>query len=176
MSKKHAQKTEITVEQAVMDQITAGTIVMRPRWYFVLGSITMSLGMIGVSIGAIFLFNLSFFLLRQHGPMGEWRLKMMLETFPWYIPILAAVSVGFGVWLLKKYDISYKYNFKLVVLGFIAAVWIAAWLIDVSGINATWFGQGQMKRLYRQNSVEQGRGQPGQGNHRLMNDSLNSYE
>lgn len=168
MPKKKIKKTTATVEQTVMRQITAGRIAMKPRWYFVAGSVAMSLGMVGVSIFAIFLFNLSFFLLRQHGPMGEWRLKTMVESFPWYIPVLAVLSAGAGVMLLKKYDISYKYNFKILIFGFIIALCVAAALIDASGINDTWLRQGQMKRLYRQNNLQNGGGQREQRNYQFI--------
>jgi hypothetical protein len=72
-----------------MTKITTGDINMKPRWFFVLGSASMIIGLVASSISAIFLMNLLFFSLRQHGPMGEWRLQSMLESFPWWVLLLA---------------------------------------------------------------------------------------
>jgi uncharacterized membrane protein YdcZ (DUF606 family) len=143
------------LETAVMNKISAGHIIMRPRWYFILGSTLMGLGLVAASIGAIFLINLNFFLLRQHGPMGELRLQLMLESFPWWIPFLAILGIATGVFLLKKYDFSYKRNFTLIASFFVIALILAAFLIDLTGINDTWFRQGPMKRLYQNQRINQ---------------------
>lgn len=138
-----------TIETTVMSQIMNGEISMKPRWYFIVGSLLMSTGLIGLSIGAIFLLNLSFFLLRQHGPMGEWRLQLMLETFPLWVPALAFLGIITGIFFLKKFDFSYKKNFRFIVVAFIATIILAAFIVDYTGINDTWFGQGKMRKLYQ---------------------------
>ncbi len=147
-TKKPSQR--VTLEEAVMTQISNNEISMKPRWYFLLGSLLMSAGLLGLSIGAIFMLNLSFFLFRQHGPMGQWRLQLMLQTFPWWIPALAVFGMVAGIYFLKKFDFSYKKNFSAIVLAFIATIILAAFLIDVTGINDTWFGKGPMRGLNRQ--------------------------
>lgn len=138
------------LEKTVMNKIMSGEVSMKPRWYFILGSFLTGTGLIGLSIGAIFLTNLTFFLLRQHGQMGNLRLQIMVETFPWWIPTLAALSIGIGIFFLKKFDFSYKKNFPIIVTAFVAAIVLAAGIISITGINDTWFGQGRMRRLYQQ--------------------------
>lgn len=152
MSKK--MKPKVTIAETVMDKVKTGQITMKPKWCFVLGSIFMGLGVLGLSIVAIFLFNLSFFLLRQHGPMGEWRLQAMLESFPWWIPILGIVGSVIGVRLLKKYDFSYKQNFSLIVVGFIGILILAAFIINATGINDTWSRKGPMRGLYQRYQID----------------------
>ncbi len=152
MSKK--MKPKVTIAETVMDKVKTGQITMKPKWYFVLGSTFMGLGVLGMSIGAIFLFNVSFFLLRQHGPMGEWRLQAMLESFPWWIPILAIVGSVIGVRLLKKYDFSYKQNFSLIVVGFIGILILAAFIINATGINDAWSRKGPMRGLYQRYQID----------------------
>ena len=143
-----------TIETTVMSQIINGKISMKPRWYFIVGSLLMSTGLIGLSIGAIFLLNLSFFLLRQHGPMGEWRLQLMLETFPLWVPALAILGIITGIFFLKKFDFSYKKNFSAIILVFIATIVLAGFIIDYTGINDTWLRQGQMRKLYHTNQFK----------------------
>lgn len=148
MSKKTI-KNKLNLEKTVMAKITTGAINMKPRWFFVLGSISMILGLVSASIGAIFLINLIFFLLRQHGPMGEWRLQLMTENFPWWILLLAVGGIVFGIYLLRKYDFSYKKNFSLIAGVFVIALILAAFLINLTGINDLWSRQGSMRRFYQ---------------------------
>lgn len=152
MSKKTIKKkikTKINLEKEVMTKITIGAINMKPRWFFMLGSVSMVLGLVSASIGAIFLMNLIFFSLRQHGPMGEWRLQLMMKSFPWWILLLAIGGVVSGIYLLKKYDFSYKKNFSLIASVFVITIILAAFLIDLTGINDLWFKQGPMRRFYQ---------------------------
>lgn len=123
---------------------------MKPRWYFIVGSLAMVLGIIGLSIVSIFFVNIIVFSLRSHGPMGAIRYQQLLSSFPWWAPILVVIGLGFGIWMLKKYDFSYRKNFLLVVLGFIAAIIVSGVLIDYLGINMFLSRQGQMRRFYQQ--------------------------
>lgn len=139
----------VDLEKIVMKKVMSGEVVMKPKWYFIFGSILTLIGLIGSSIGTVFLVNLSLFLLRQHGPMGGWRLQQMIESFPWWVPVLAVAGMVLGVWLLKKYDFSYHKNFKLVAVGFISAVIVAAVIIDRLGLDEVWFRQGPIRRFYQ---------------------------
>ncbi len=136
-----------------MNKIATGNISMKPRWYFVLGSSLMILGLVSSSISAIFLTNLSFFLLRQHGP-GAWKLQLILESFPLWIPLLAFFGIAIGIFLLKKYDFSYKKNFYLIIGTFVIAIILGAFIIDLTKINDTWFRQKPMRRFYQQLEIE----------------------
>lgn len=154
--KKIKPKTSAqNLEKIVMEKIENGQISMKPRWYFITGSALSFLGLIGSSIGAIFLLNMSLFLLRQHGPMGEVKMQIMLSSFPWQIPVLAILSLIGGIYMLKKYDFSYKKNFTWVVVVFLVTIFLATLIIDLSGINDTWFRQGPMRRFYQQKDVYQ---------------------
>lgn len=134
-----------------MAQISNGQVVMKPRWYFVVGSVLSLLGVLGTSMGAFFLMNLSLFLLRQHGPGGERRLALMISSFPWWIPVLAIVLLVAGIMALKRYDFSYRKNFTAIVAISVITLLVSAYIIDATGINDTWFGQGPMRRLYQAN-------------------------
>ena len=146
-----------------MSKIVSGQIAMKPRWYFVTGSILVLLGLIGTSIGAIFLLNITLFLLRRHGFMGQWRLEIMLSDFPWWIPSLALISIAVGTWFLKKYDFSYRKNFLLIAIGFITSILVSAWLINYLGINEAWSRQGPMRRFYQRLEQKETLSPNGQG-------------
>lgn len=133
-----------------MAKVKSNEISIKPRWYFVAGSLLTIAGLVGFSLGAVFLTNLTLFLLRRHGPMGQWRLEIMLNSFPWWIPVLAIAGLVLGVRLLKKYDFSYKKNFWLIIGGFIVSIILAAFLLDYLGLNDSWSRQGPMRRFYQQ--------------------------
>jgi hypothetical protein len=153
MSKNKIIKTagprKVNLEKEVMAKISKDRITMKPKWYFVAGSMLMIVGLVGLSVAAVFLTNLTLFLLRKRGP-GVGRLQIMLEAFPWWVPLLAIAGTVSGIWLLKKYDFSYKKNFLLILLAFVVSIGISAWFIESMGLNEIWSRRGPMKRFYQQ--------------------------
>jgi hypothetical protein len=164
---KTLKTPSVDLEKTIMAKVKSNEISMKPRWYFVVGSLLTVVGLVGFSIGAVFLTNLTLFLLKRHGPMGQWRLQQLLTSFPLWIPILALIGIVLGIWMLQKYDFSYKKNFWLIILGFIISVVFTAFVIDQLGLNDIWSRQGPMRRFYQQvegqnSTVPRGSGQ-GQG-------------
>jgi len=139
-----------------MEKVKSNEISMKPRWYFVAGSVCSVVGLASLIIGVSFLVNLSLFLLRKHGPMGQWRLQQLLVSFPWWVPMLAVGGMVLGVWMLRKYDFSYKKNFWLIVVGLIFSVILAGVVIDGLGLNDVWSRQGPMRRFYQQVEIQDG--------------------
>ena len=160
-SKVNHQK--LNLEKTVMGKIKLGQVRMKPKWFFIVGSLLMTIGLASLTVGAIFLANLTIFLIRKKGP-GYGRLSMMLTSFPWWIPVLAVLGVVLGVVLFKKYDFFYKKNFLLIVAGFIASIIIAAFAIDYLGLNDIWSRRGPMRRFYQQLEFKGGNFQKGWGN------------
>lgn len=144
-----------------MSKVRTEQVSMKPRWYFVLGSGLAVASLTASVIAAVFATNLVVFLLRQHGPMGQWRFQQMLGSFPWWIPILAIMSAILGVWLLKRYDFSYRKNFSLILLGLIVSIILAAIILDQSGLNDAWSRRGPMRRFYQRLNQSQPLNPPG---------------
>ncbi len=118
-----------------MEKIKKGQIKMRPRVYFVMGYILAIFGAVFSFVTAIFFIGLTRFALRAHGPMAGQRLDQILSSFSWWIPALAVLGIVSGVYILKKYDFSYKINFKLFIIGLLASMIIAGYVIDLTGLN-----------------------------------------
>lgn len=133
-----------------MDQIHEEKIKMRPKAYFILGSILTFVGLVSSVVVSIFLVGLIRFSLRLHGPMASYRLDQILSSFPWWAPVLAIVGLVAGIWLLRKYDFSFKVNFKVVIIGFILAVIVGGWIIDSVGLNDALIRRGPMRGMMRQ--------------------------
>jgi len=149
-----------------MEQIKSNQITMKPRWYFMLGSLLMFVGLVSLTVAAVFLTNLTFFFLKQHGPMGDIRLQQLLTSFPIWVPAMALFGTVSGLILFKKFDFSYKRNPILVAVGFIAVVLAAAILIDTLGLNNLWRRGGPMRWFYQLDQTQaqpQGYGRRGLG-------------
>lgn len=74
----------------------------------------------------------------------------MIDRFPLWIPLLAIISIILGIWMLKKYDFSYKKNFWLIIIGFIISIILTAFALDYLGFNDAWSRKGPMRRFYQQ--------------------------
>ncbi len=138
------------ITESIMDQIHEDKIKMRPRIYFILGSILIFVGLVSSIVVSVFLVGLIRFSLRSHGPMASYRLDQILSSFPWWAPVLAIIGLVMGIWLLRKYDFSFKVNFKLVIVVFIVAVILGGWIVDSIGLNDTLIRRGPMKGMMRQ--------------------------
>lgn len=132
-----------------MTSVREGRVKMRPKWQYVLGSLAMIGALTGLTTLSVFLVSVVSFSLRTHGPMGAIRLERLLSTFPWAALVVAAVGVGLGIWLMKKYDFSYKKNFLLITLSFVFAVLLSGWLINYFGLDTLWMKRGPMREFYQ---------------------------
>ena len=136
-----SQELNKTTEE-IMSKIHKGQIKMRPRLYFALGYILTIGGLVFSFITSIFFVGLTRFAIRSHGPMGDYRIAQLLSSFEWWIPVLAILGLVVGIWLLRKYDFSYKINFKVFVVGLVASILIAGFLVDMMGVTDTWSRRG----------------------------------
>ncbi len=133
----------------VMERIRLGKLTMRPRLLFVLGSILAFVGLVASVIASTFLVGLVRFSLRTHGPMGDYRFAQIMEGFPWWSFLLAVAGLAFGVWLLRRYELSYKHNFVTLVVMFVTAVILAGVLMDSIGLNDALLRRGPMQGMMR---------------------------
>lgn len=130
-----------------MSQIRTGHIKMRPRLYFIGGSILTFIGLVATSVVSIFFVGLIRFSLRAHGPMASIRLEQILSSFPWWLPVVAVAGLVIGVKLLRAYDFSYKVNPWILVAVFVALVVLSGWLFDALGFNDVLMRRGFMRRM-----------------------------
>lgn len=156
-------RDEVTIQENVMKKIESGEVKMRSKLYFVFGALAMLLGVVGSMILAAFFVSLTSFALRTHGPMGSYRLQEILASFPWWAPILAFLGLVVGIWLLRKYDLSYKRNFILVVILLLIAIVLTGVAIDYLGLNDVWMKRGPMRQYWEQMGDRPGRYGQGQG-------------
>lgn len=135
------------ITENVMNQIHQGKAKMKPRIYFIVGSILTLVGLISSIIVSIFFVGLIRFSLRIYGPMEQYRFDQIISNFPWWTVALAILGLTVGIWLLRQYDFSYKKNPWIIILGFILAIVVAGYVVDIVGFNDTMMRHGPMKRM-----------------------------
>ena len=133
-----------------MEQIHGGKIKMRPKLYFIAGSILTFVGLASSVVISVFFIGLIRFSLRSHGPMANYRFDQILSNFPWWALALAIIGLIVGICLLRKYDFSIKLNIKLTIIGFILAVIVGGWIVDSIGLNDILIRRGPMHGIMRQ--------------------------
>lgn len=137
-----------------MEKIKEGKIKMKPKWYFLLGSILMFLGLVLVTVLAILLVDLILFLFRKHyGPMYQYRLQFILLNFPWWLIIPSILTLILGVRLLKEYQFSYKNNFLLIIFGYVFIIIISAFLVNQLNLDSFFYQKRFFRKFYYQKEL-----------------------
>ncbi len=154
MTKKISKTT-----REVMKKIQKQEVKMRPRAYFVLGSMLLGAGIVGVLLVTVFLTGAVFFKLRiseavQYLGLGKPGLRFFVRSFPWKVMGLAGLSFWSGSWMLKKHSKAYKVGLLWLVLGAVVTVIGLGLLMDRVGINERLGKVKGLKPLYRMRSVE----------------------
>jgi hypothetical protein len=137
------------ITENIMRQINQGKLKMRPKLYFIIGSLMTFIGLISTMIVSTFLVGLVSFSLRSHGPMGQYRFDQMMTNFPWLTLILAIFGLVLGIWLLRQYDFSYKIKPWLLIIIFILTIIISGFVIDIMGLNNNLSKQGPMRGMMK---------------------------
>lgn len=141
-------KKELNISKNVMSEIKNGQIKMKPKWYFVLGSMFAVFGITALFITSSYLVSLIVFSLRTHGPMGQIRFDQLVSEFPLWAPIFAIIGIVLGVSMLKEYDFFYKNNFLVVIVGIISAIILAGVLMDYYSIDVLFAKKGFGRSVY----------------------------
>ena len=143
------QKELRNITTEVMDQIKKGKIKMRSRIYFVIGAFLTLFGLIICVITSVFIVGLMRFSFRTADPLSNFKLQHMITNFPWWLSVLAVFGLVVGILLIRRYNFSYKINFKVVVILFVSAVVISGLVIDIIGVNDELSRRGPIKDVMR---------------------------
>ncbi|PIS09113.1 hypothetical protein COT75_03135 [Candidatus Beckwithbacteria bacterium CG10_big_fil_rev_8_21_14_0_10_34_10] len=152
-TKKKAEK-KIDLSAQVMKKIKAKKVVMKPRVYFILGSVLLGVGMAGLVMATVFFINLVLFRLRFDRPfafmaLGRPGLRPFFLIFPW-LPLLVSIAgvVG-GCQLLKKYDFSYKKSFLGIFIALVVLVLTLGFVLSRTKVNERILRERRFRPLYQ---------------------------
>lgn len=139
MPDKKKVRPEDKVSLEVMEMIRHDEVKMRPRAYFVLGSILVGVGLVlSILLGAILLHAIRFHLLMMEKVFGlPWWVKVyaLLHLFPWSLLFFLAGLLGLGMYLLNKYEFTYKQGLLAVLIGFGSGIVVLSLLIHRIGVD-----------------------------------------
>jgi len=136
------------IEKNVMNQIHEGKLKIRSKVYFIIGSIFTFVGVIASIVVSVFSIGLIKFILRSNGILGH-KLDRIISIFPWWFLVFSILGIVIGITLIRKYDFSYKIDFKIAVILVILVVMISGWLIDALGFNDLLARKGLMRGMMR---------------------------
>jgi hypothetical protein len=150
-----SEELKVTTNK-IMGQIRNGRYKMRPRAYFLAGSVFAMIGLGSSVVVSVFFTSLMSFVFRSHGPMGDYRLQQLLSNFPWWALIAAIIGLVSGALLLRRYEFSYKNKLWVIITALIATVAFAGWGVDASGLDELWLSRRPMQGIMRQYRQENG--------------------
>lgn len=142
------------ITKNVMGRINTGQVKMRPKIFFVAGSVLTFSGLTLAFVSSAFLLSILHLSLREGGRMRAYRLETLQELFHWWIPVAATVALITGLWLLRRYEFSYKKSFLWIVLWFALAVVTASTLFVITGAHEMIVERGPMRELVKPWRVE----------------------
>lgn len=131
------------ITESVMDKIHQDKIKIKPKIYFVIGSIFAFIGLVASIVVSVFLVGLIRFTLRAHGPMGAYKLDQIISLFPWWMVGVVILGLLVGIYLIRQQDFSYKIDFRIIIASLVFAVVLAGLVIDMTGLNDVLFKRGQ---------------------------------
>ena len=130
-----SQNKEQKITKKVMKKIQRGEVKMKPRFYFVAGSILLGIGTAGMVVLAVFFTHLLFFRFRIFTPFAFLRLGHMgwrpfILHFPWWPLFLSFFGLWGGFKLLRRFDFTYQKGLWLIALSLLTLVAIFGFLFD----------------------------------------------
>jgi hypothetical protein len=137
----------------IIKRIKKGKVKMRPKAYFVAGSTLLGIGFAGFLLFAIVFMNRAFFRFRVFGPFGNLFLgragiRPFILTFPFLSLILALTGIVGGLFILRRYEFSYKRSLVTLLVGTTAFVITAGAVLDVVGFGEKVASAGTISSLY----------------------------
>lgn len=137
------------IKEPIMQQIRSGRVTMRPRSYFLIGSVLTFTGLVLTFLSTALLLSILYLSVREGGRVHQYKLETLHELFHWWLPIVALVAFGFGIHLLRRYEFSYRINFAWVTILSLVAVVVASALFVGSGAYETLLQRGPMHDLVK---------------------------
>ena len=124
-----------TFKQDILKKITAGEVEMKPRWYFILQSLLLIVGVITATLVAVYLLSFVSFTLRQSGvgfiPLYGFRgVSQFVMSSPWLLIFFTGTFLSLLYLLVSRYSFSYKRPHLYSMIGVVVFVLLASFAIE----------------------------------------------
>lgn len=163
MTRKHSS----SVSDAVMQQIRAGSVQMKPRSYYVTVGLVTGAVVVLAGIAVSYLMSIIFLWLRIQSAEGmAWgaraRLGDAIATFPWWTVLGAAVLTALAVWLIRRQGRLYRLRVTTVALALVFGALLIGFSLSVFNI-----GESQVPRVRQEQRLRDDFTRPGQSQDRI---------
>lgn len=149
------------IKKEVLKKIDQKEVTVRPKIFFTLLKIALVAVLIFVSLVALYVFNLSFYLPRRGLSLAEMvQRPVILSSIPWGLVIIGTGLVVLLGYLYIKHEGGYKRNILWTIIGISAFLVLGGALISSTKLNENLEKRPGMRRFY--NNTEE-RFVPGQG-------------
>lgn len=154
-----SKSKKISLEEKIMNEIDDGEISMKPPIYFTLVSVLMGLGISLSFFSLVMVVNFIFHWFTAKNPFdylmfGKMGINGFFLSFPWVFFLFGAVAIVFSVYLLKKYDFSYKKNIRAIIIGALVFVLTTGLLFDRLGFNRFIASNRLTREIYSKNIID----------------------
>ena len=128
-----------TLVDKINEQIKSNEVKMKPKAYFIAGSVILGIGIAAAITVTLFFIGVMAFRLRVHAPFdylkfGSGGFAPFVHNLPWIPFLIAIVGIVAGLFLIKRFNIGYHHAFIGIIVGFIATLTIFGLVIDVAGL------------------------------------------
>lgn len=146
-----SRKKQIKIAKKVMTKIKKGQTKMKPKIFFILGSVALVIGIVGTLLILSFGVSIISLSVRANAHMfPNYRLLMIIKQIPWWAPFASIIGTITSFLLLKNYDFSYKKNFGLIVILVIVSAIFVGWFLNYSNLDRFLLNKGPMRKFYQQ--------------------------
>jgi hypothetical protein len=138
------QEQKISINEKVLNRIRSGDIKMRPKIYFILRLILLSLGLLVLFSFIIYLVSFIVFSLRSTGvwflpKFGFPGIKILFSSLPWLLVLAAAILIIILEIFAKHLAFVYRRPIVYSLLGVIIAVFVMGFFINKTSLHSDLF-------------------------------------
>lgn len=140
------------IKSFVLEKIQSGKINMRPRFYFVLGVVSLIIVSILTLVTSSLLISFIIFSLITSGKLflfgfGAHGFLMFFALFPWLLLFVEIVFIILLEWLIKKFKFGYRSSLsRLVFVILLISVAISV-IIDITPLHSTLLRRAEQRNL-----------------------------
>ncbi|MDR0463426.1 MAG: hypothetical protein LBG64_04385 [Pseudomonadales bacterium] len=132
-------KKKVDFSQSVYEHIDKNNLQIRPKIWFVLSNILVSMGAIGLILVGTFIFNLIISYFTSLGRQDCLCWQVMADDFPGNLPIIPMIVTLFclvvGIYLLRKFRAVYSHSLWKIIVFVLSVSIILAIILVKSGLS-----------------------------------------
>lgn len=141
-----------SIHDKVLETINAGAVTMRPKWHFILRTVSLTLGVVLVTLTVLYLSSFILFSLRQSGALAAsgfgWRgTSVFVQSMPWVLIIIGCILLVLLEILVRKYEFAYGRPLLYSVLGIMVVAIVGGIILEMTPLHRGLFNEAEQQRL-----------------------------